>query len=104
MKIRTQVGARAGRYVQGGPDILALDVKPSASSLFSSNAADATAGTRAVTSSIPTRPNEQHGRRLTAAFEALEGFPALAESQTRLLAALAAEPVDPAAVVAALET
>lgn len=57
-----------------------------------------------MTSSIPTRPNEQHGRRLTAAFEALEGFPALAESQTRLLAALSAEPVDPAAVVAALET
>ncbi|MGX6448711.1 HDOD domain-containing protein [Patulibacter sp. S7RM1-6] len=53
---------------------------------------------------MPTRPNEQHGRRLTAAFEALEGFPALAESQSRLLAALDADPVDPAAIVAALES
>ena len=29
--------------------------------------------------------NEGHGRRLTAAFEALEGFPALAESRDRVL-------------------
>jgi putative nucleotidyltransferase with HDIG domain len=32
------------------------------------------------------RHNEGHGRRLTAAFEALEAFPALAESRKRLLA------------------
>jgi putative nucleotidyltransferase with HDIG domain len=31
------------------------------------------------------RHNEGHGRRLTAAFEALEAFPALAESRNRLL-------------------
>jgi len=31
------------------------------------------------------RQNEGHGRRLTAAFEALEAFPALAESRNRLL-------------------
>ena len=31
------------------------------------------------------RPNEGHGRRLTAAFEALEFFPALAESRNRVL-------------------
>src|SRR6266508_1203749 len=31
------------------------------------------------------RHNEGHGRRLTAAFEALEAFPALAESRDRLL-------------------
>lgn len=67
--------------------------------------ASTAAGPRATTSSsVPTRPNEQHGRRLTAAFEALEGFPALAESQTRLIAALDADPVDPSAIVAALET
>ena len=29
--------------------------------------------------------NEGHGRRLTMAFEALEAFPALAESRNRLL-------------------
>ena len=31
------------------------------------------------------RPSEGHGRRLTAAFEALEAFPALEESRTRVL-------------------
>ena len=31
------------------------------------------------------RPSEGHGRRLTAAFEALEAFPALAESRNRVL-------------------
>lgn len=35
------------------------------------------------------RHNEGHGRRLTAAFEALEGFPVLAESRKRLLALFA---------------
>jgi HD-like signal output (HDOD) protein len=29
--------------------------------------------------------NEGHGRRLTAAFEALEGYPMLAESRNRIL-------------------
>src|SRR4051794_12674800 len=33
--------------------------------------------------------NEGHGKRLTAAFEALEVFPALAESRNRLLALIA---------------
>ena len=37
--------------------------------------------------SVVGRPhNEGHGKRLTAAFEALELFPALAESRNRLLA------------------
>ena len=31
------------------------------------------------------RHNEGHGRRLTVAFEALEAFPALAESRNRVL-------------------
>ena len=35
--------------------------------------------------------NEGHGKRLTAAFEALEVFPALAESRNRLLALIAEE-------------
>ena len=34
---------------------------------------------------VQRRHNEGHGRRLTAAFEALEAFPALAESRNRLL-------------------
>ena len=38
-----------------------------------------------IASPSSRRHNEGHGRRLTAAFEALEAFPALAESRNRLL-------------------
>src|SRR5688572_1103707 len=38
-----------------------------------------------IAASSSRRHNEGHGRRLTAAFEALEAFPALAESRNRLL-------------------
>ncbi len=43
--------------------------------------------------------NEGHGRRLTQAFEALEGFPALAESRKRLLAVMSKDHVATADVV-----
>ncbi|MDQ3769048.1 MAG: HDOD domain-containing protein [Actinomycetota bacterium] len=48
--------------------------------------------------------NEGHGRRLTAAFEALEGFPALAESRDRLLRVVEREPVAVGEVIAAIES
>ncbi len=48
--------------------------------------------------------NEGHGRRLTLAFEALEAFPALAESRNRLLSVIAKENVATADVVAAVES
>ena len=48
--------------------------------------------------------NEGHGRRLTAAFEALEAFPALAESRNRLLRLVSAERVSPADIVATVES
>ncbi|HXA55167.1 MAG TPA: HDOD domain-containing protein [Solirubrobacteraceae bacterium] len=48
--------------------------------------------------------NEGHGRRLTQAFEALEAFPALAESRKRLLAVIAKEHVATADVVSAVES
>jgi putative nucleotidyltransferase with HDIG domain len=48
--------------------------------------------------------NEGHGRRLTAAFEALESFPALAESRNRLLRVVGAERVSAGEVVAAVES
>src|SRR3954451_3141958 len=50
------------------------------------------------------RHNEGHGRRLTAAFEALESFPALAESRNRLLRVVGAERVSTAEMVAAVES
>src|SRR5437868_11521208 len=50
------------------------------------------------------RHNEGHGRRLTAAFEALEGFPVLAESRKRLLALFAGGTPSPDEIVAAVES
>jgi len=50
------------------------------------------------------RSNEGHGRRLTAAFEALEAFPALVESRNRLLALVSQEPISSSEVVAAVES
>ena len=48
--------------------------------------------------------NEGHGRRLTAAFEALEAFPALAESRNRLLRLVSAERISPADIVTTVES
>jgi putative nucleotidyltransferase with HDIG domain len=48
--------------------------------------------------------NEGHGRRLTQAFEALEAFPALAESRKRLLAVMSKDHIATADVVAAVES
>ena len=48
--------------------------------------------------------NEGHGRRLTMAFEALEAFPALAESRDRLLTVISKDHVATADVVSAAES
>jgi putative nucleotidyltransferase with HDIG domain len=48
--------------------------------------------------------NERHGRRLTLAFDALETFPALAESRSRLLAVVSMDHVATADVVNAVES
>ncbi len=48
--------------------------------------------------------NEGHGRRLTKAFEALEAYPALAESRKRLLSVIAKDHVATADVVSAVES
>src|SRR5437899_6175893 len=50
------------------------------------------------------RHNEGHGRRLTAAFEALEAFPALAESRNRLLRLVREEQPSVGDVVQAVES
>jgi putative nucleotidyltransferase with HDIG domain len=51
-----------------------------------------------------SRHNEGHGRRLTAAFDALEAFPALVESRNRVLRLLAEERLSSSDVVAAVES
>src|SRR5919202_1854440 len=48
--------------------------------------------------------NEGHGKRLTAAFEALEVFPALAESRNRLLALVSEERPSVGDMVRAIES
>jgi HD-like signal output (HDOD) protein len=50
------------------------------------------------------RPGEGHGRRLTAAFEALEAFPALAESRNRVLRVVREDNQSVGEVVAAVES
>src|SRR5206468_9276951 len=62
---------------------------------------------RAATAAAPSgerHQNEGHGRRLTMAFEALEAFPALAESRNRLLSVMAKDHVATADIVSAVES
>jgi HD-like signal output (HDOD) protein/DNA-binding CsgD family transcriptional regulator len=59
---------------------------------------------RANSASGERHQNEGHGRRLTMAFEALEAFPALAESRDRLLSVISREHVATADVVSAVES
>src|SRR5918997_6070522 len=47
---------------------------------------------------------EGHGRRLTAAFDALEAFPALAESRNRVLRVVREDRTSVGAMVAAVES
>jgi putative nucleotidyltransferase with HDIG domain len=58
----------------------------------------------AVTAPGERHQNEGHGRRLTLAFEALEAFPALAESRNRLLAVISKDHVATADIVTAVES
>ena len=48
--------------------------------------------------------NEGHGRRLMLAFEALDGFPALSESRSRLLSVISKDHIATADVVTAVES
>ena len=56
-------------------------------------------------SQAPAKPSpEGHGRRLTQAFEALEAFPALAESRNRLLRVISDDHASTGDIVAAIES
>jgi len=48
--------------------------------------------------------NEGHGRRLTLAFDALDGFPALSESRSRLLSVVSKDNVATADIVSTVES
>ncbi len=70
---------------------------PTLTALSTSPAATAEAG-------FPRHHNEGHGRRLTAAFEALEAFPVLAESRNRVLRLFSQERPATAEIVNAVES
>ena len=65
---------------------------------------DVRPSTREPHTAFGSRRNEGHGKRLTAAFEALEVFPALAESRNRVLALVSADRPSTGNVVAAIES
>ncbi|MDO8185726.1 HDOD domain-containing protein [Conexibacter sp. JD483] len=71
--------------------------QPTLTALSTSPAATAEAG-------FPRHHNEGHGRRLTAAFEALEAFPVLAESRNRVLRLFTQERPATAEIVNAVES
>ncbi|HWY89478.1 MAG TPA: HDOD domain-containing protein [Solirubrobacteraceae bacterium] len=68
------------------------------------NAPKGSGGASAPTTARTRRQSEGHGRRLTIAFEALEAFPALAESRNRLLAVVEKDNVATADIVTAVES
>ncbi|MDX6699193.1 MAG: hypothetical protein QOE65_2590 [Solirubrobacteraceae bacterium] len=75
---------------------------PSPATALSPQPPDATFQNDAV--EVSRRHNEGHGRRLTAAFEALEAFPALAESRNRILRLFSQEQPSTAEIVGAVES
>src|ERR1700729_137760 len=98
MPIHTAGGELAKRTTPAGPDL------PSSTS-------DTPMATLAALPTSNTDPyaarerhhNEGHGRRLTAAFEALEAFPVLVESRNRVMRLFEAGEPATADIVAAVE-
>ena len=76
--------------------------KPRTAPSARANAGDERSGTRVVGGH--THHNEGHGRRLTAAFEALENFPALAESRRRVLRVVSQDQPSVTDMVSAIES
>jgi putative nucleotidyltransferase with HDIG domain len=93
---KTKSGARKAASAAASRERGAL--KAVASAPNGSSGASAPASRRAP------RQGEGHGRRLTSAFEALEAFPALAESRNRLLAVVEKDNVATADIVTAVES
>jgi putative nucleotidyltransferase with HDIG domain len=78
--------------------------KPKARKASKADGARRSSPSKAVAPSAERHQNEGHGRRLTKAFEALEAYPALAESRERLLSVVARDHVATADVVTAVES
>jgi putative nucleotidyltransferase with HDIG domain len=78
--------------------------KPKPSAARAGRAAEAPRRAGAAAPPAERHQNEGHGRRLTMAFEALEAFPALAESRDRLMTVISKDHVATADVVGAVES
>ncbi len=95
---KTKSGARTAAANSARKTTLANTAKPARRSANGSGSVPAPAA-------APARQQaEGHGRRLTSAFEALEAFPALAESRNRLLAVVDKDNVATADIVTAVES
>ena len=94
---RTAAGARAAAA-------LAVDEREAAETVERRRSASPNGRRGTSGPSGERHQNEGHGRRLTMAFEALEAFPALAESRDRLLSVISKDHVATADVVAAVES
>lgn len=101
-------GARRASAVDGKAPAGAMNGKvvavAKAASASASRPAAAVPSHRASAQPGERHQNEGHGRRLTMAFEALEAFPALAESRARLLSVISNDHVATADVVTAVES
>jgi putative nucleotidyltransferase with HDIG domain len=79
-------------------------LKPSPARATDGQSPDGAVRSAAAAPPAERHQNEGHGRRLTMAFEALEAFPALAESRDRLLTVISKDHVATADVVSAVES
>jgi putative nucleotidyltransferase with HDIG domain len=95
-KLTTAKKVTAGRTPSPAKTPSGRNQRPPAQAARRANAPGVSSGER--------HQNEGHGRRLTLAFEALEAFPALAESRDRLLAVVTKDHVATADVVSAVES
>ena len=95
---KTKSGARTAAAKSARKTTLANTAKPARRSANGSGSVPAPAATAA------RQQGEGHGRRLTSAFEALEAFPALAESRNRLLSVVDKDNVATADIVTAVES
>jgi putative nucleotidyltransferase with HDIG domain len=96
--------ATATKTKQGPRQAASLGTHASPAARKPADAAGSPAAVLPTAARPARRQGEGHGRRLTSAFEALEAFPALAESRNRLLALVEEDNVATADIVAAVES
>jgi putative nucleotidyltransferase with HDIG domain len=100
----TSKTAKAGGVVRASANGKAPASAANGTAPSTAKAPASTSPNRASSQSGERHQNEGHGRRLTMAFEALEAYPALAESRARLLSVISKDHVATADIVTAVES